>query len=88
MNAVCLDIGGEHAGATTGAMNSAAQVGSFFSSVTFGYLVGSSGNYNLPFIPMAALLLIAVLLWLKIDPTQAVIPHARPATMTAAVAVD
>ena len=39
MFAVCLDIGGPYAGAMVGAMNTAAQVGSFFSSLAFGYLV-------------------------------------------------
>jgi MFS transporter, ACS family, glucarate transporter len=39
----------------------------------FGYLVNSSGNYNAPFIPMAVLLLIGALLWLRIDATQELI---------------
>ena len=56
MFAVCLDIGGEYGGAVTGAMNSAAQMGSFVSSIAFGYLVEHYGSYNVPFIPMAALL--------------------------------
>jgi predicted MFS family arabinose efflux permease len=69
MFAACLDIGGEHAGATTGAMNSAAQAGSFVSSVAFGYLLGHYGSYDLPFFPMAALLLFGAWLWLQVDPT-------------------
>ncbi len=70
MFAVCLDIGGHHAGAMVGAMNCAAQVGSFISSLAFGYLVDRSGNYKAPFVPMAALLATGALLWLKVDPTQ------------------
>ena len=69
MFATCLDIGGEHAGATTGAMNSAAQAGSFASSLAFGYLLGHYGSYDIPFFPMAALLLIGAWLWLQVDPT-------------------
>ena len=72
--AVCMDIGGKHAGAVTGAMNTAGNVGSLVSSVAFGYLVTSFGNYNAPFIPMAVLLLVGGLLWLRIDPTREVIP--------------
>ncbi len=68
--AVCLDIGGEYAGAMVGVMNTAAQVGSFTSSLAFGYLVDRYGSYNVPFIPMAALLLAGVWLWLHIDPTR------------------
>lgn len=74
--AVCMDISGKHAGAVTGSMNTAAQVGSLVSSVIFGYLVNSYGNYNAPFIPMAALLSIGGLLWLRIDATQELIPGA------------
>ncbi len=68
--AACLDIGGPYAGAMVGAMNTASQVGAFTSSLLFGYLVDRFGNYNLPFIPMAAMLLIAAWLWLKVDPTE------------------
>ncbi len=74
MFAVCLDIGGEYAGAMAGAMNTAAQSGAFISSVAFGYLVDRYGSYNVPFIPMATLLLLGSALWLKIDPTQPLIP--------------
>jgi MFS transporter, ACS family, glucarate transporter len=77
MFAVCLDIGGEYAGAVVGALNTAAQIGSFVSSLAFGYLVDHYGSYNVPFIPMAALLLIGAWLWLKIDPSQALIPRSE-----------
>lgn len=77
MFAVCLDIGGEYAGATTGAMNTAAQVGSFIASLAFGYLVSLYGNYNVPLIPMAALLLAGAWLWLKVVPSRALIPRVQ-----------
>jgi len=82
MFAVCLDIGGKYAGAVTGVMNTAAQVASFASTLAFGYLVDRFGNYDVPFIPMVALLLVGGLLWLKVDPTEALIPaqHAAPVT--------
>ncbi len=74
MFAACLDIGGEYAGAVVGAMNTASQIGSLVSSLAFGYLVGRYGSYNAPFIPMAVLLLTGAWLWLKVDPTEALIP--------------
>ena len=74
MFAVALDIGGKYAGAVTGAVNTAAQIGSLVSSVLFGYLVDRYGSYDVPFIPMAALLLVGMLLWLKVDPTRDLIP--------------
>lgn len=67
--AVCLDIGGKHAGAITGAMNTAGQAGSFLTTVIFGYIVGASGDYNLPLIPIVVMSVISTLVWLKIDPT-------------------
>ena len=79
MFAVCLDIGGEYAGAVVGALNTAAQIGSFVSAVVFGYLVDHYGSYNAPFVPMAALLLIGAWLWLRIDPSQALIPRLQAA---------
>lgn len=84
MFAVCLDIGGRYAGAMVGAMNTAAQIGSFVSSLMFGYLVSRYGSYNLPFIPMAALLLTGAWLWLKVNPNQQLIPETRTATRAVA----
>jgi predicted MFS family arabinose efflux permease len=60
----------DYAGAMVGAMNTAAQVGAFTSSLTFGYLVERYANYNLPFIPMALLLLVGVAQWFEVDPTK------------------
>lgn len=74
MFAVCLDIGGAYAGAMVGAMNTASQIGSFMSSLTFGYLVAHFGNYNLPFIPMAVLLVLGAWMWLWIDPAEPLSP--------------
>jgi MFS family permease len=81
--AVCLDVGKKYAGAVTGAMNTAGQVGSTISSVLFGYFVGMAGawgfsarqQYNFPLIPMTVMLTISALLWLKIDPTEQLIPE-------------
>jgi ACS family glucarate transporter-like MFS transporter len=81
MFAVCLDIGGEHAGAVVGAMNTAAQVGSLASSLAFGYLVHRYGSYDLPFVPMAAFSLAGACLWLKIDASQQLIPGAQMGTI-------
>lgn len=68
--AVCLDVGRKYAGAVTGAMNTAGQIGSFLTSVSFGYLVTHFGSYDAPLIPMGILTGISALLWLKIDPTH------------------
>ena len=67
---VCLDIGGPHAGATVGLMNMIAQVGGLAGSVLYGYIVDRSGSYDAPFVPMAALLFIGSMLWLRVDASQ------------------
>jgi MFS family permease len=73
--AVCLDVGRKYAGTVSGTMNMAGQVGSFASSVAFGYLVTYFGGYNAPLFPMAALLLISALLFSRIDPTEQLAEH-------------
>jgi predicted MFS family arabinose efflux permease len=67
---VCLDIGQRHAGAVVGLMNTSAQVGGLLGSVAYGYIVTRFNSYDAPFVPMAALLLLGALLWLKIDASQ------------------
>jgi len=72
--ALCIDVGRKNAGAVFGFMNTAANAASALSAVVFGYLVGYSGNYNTPFIPMVALLMLGALLWLRVDATRELFP--------------
>jgi MFS family permease len=74
--AVCLDVGRKYAGAVTGAMNTAGQIGSFLTSVAFGYIVQAFGTYDAPLVPMAAMTAISAVLWLKIDATKQIINEA------------
>lgn len=68
--AVCMDVGRRYAGAVSGSMNMAGQLGSFASSVIFGYIVEAyGGNYNAPLVPMGTMLLISAFLFTRIDPT-------------------
>lgn len=72
--AVCMDVGRQYAGTIGGTMNSAGQVGSFISTVGFGYILKAyGGNYNAPLFPMAACLVAAGLVFYFIDPTKQVI---------------
>jgi MFS family permease len=88
MFAVCLDIGGEYTGAVVGIMNTASQAGSLVSSVVFGYLVDRYGSYDVPFTAMAALLTAGALLWLKVDPTEKLIPASQALYGHKAVVAD
>jgi MFS transporter, ACS family, glucarate transporter len=74
--AICLDLGKEHSGAVTGAMNSAGQAGGFACSVLFGYLVRASGSYDVPLFVIAAMVLLSALIFAWIDPTRPLIPAA------------
>ena len=65
--AVCLDIGGAHAGSVTGAMNSAGQFGGFLCTILFGYIVDHYGDYNAPLFVIAAMLLTSAFLFSRID---------------------
>jgi MFS family permease len=68
LSAICLDTGKRNAGAVFGFMNSAGAAASSVSSIAFGYIVGYSGSYDAPFIPMVALLCVGVWAWLRVDP--------------------
>ena len=68
--AICLDIGGEHASVVTAVMNTAGQFGGFVCSVLFGYVVAATGSYQIPVWGVAAMVLIAALLFSRIDPTR------------------
>ncbi|MGA8598252.1 MAG: MFS transporter [Bryobacteraceae bacterium] len=85
--AVCMDVGGEHAGGISASMNMAGQVGSFLSSIAFGYAVtylrlrqfSLHDQFNLPIYPLAAMLIVSGLLFLRIDPTVSVVaPYREP----------
>jgi nitrate/nitrite transporter NarK len=86
--ALCLDIGRKYAGAITGSMNMAGQIGSFITAVVFGKLVMYFGNYNTPLLPMAGMLFISAFLYTRIDPTEQLIPESadtpEPAPLAAA----
>lgn len=68
--AVCLDIGGARAGLVTGIMNTAGQLGGFVCSVLFGYIVKATGSYNAPVWGVAGMVMIAAILFTRIDPTR------------------
>ena len=70
--AVCIDIGQRNAGAVTGSMNFAGQLGGFFITILFGMIVEQTHNFNYPLFLIAGCLLVSALLWLKIDPTRPV----------------
>jgi hypothetical protein len=47
--------------------------------VLFGYLVGTSGDYNAPLFVIAAMVLLSAALFWQIDPTRPLVPASEPA---------
>jgi ACS family glucarate transporter-like MFS transporter len=76
--ATCAEIGKRYSGAVTGCMNTAAALGGLFSSLIFGYWVQSTGSYDTVLLSMAAALLLAAALWLRIDSTEVLEPSGAP----------
>jgi len=72
---VALDIGRKYVGGIMGTFNTKCQVGGFLFSVSFGYFVSWFGSYDLALIPIAGMLAIAVVAWLRIDATELLIPE-------------
>ncbi|MDR2936181.1 MAG: MFS transporter, partial [Rikenellaceae bacterium] len=68
--AICIDVGKRYAGAISGAMNTAGNIGGFVCATVFGYIVSSTGNYNYPLFVIAGMLIISAILFLGIDPTK------------------
>ena len=68
--AVCLDVGKKYAGAISGAMNTAGNLGGFVCATLFGYLVQATGNYNFPLYIIAGMLMISAFLFLWINPEK------------------
>jgi ACS family glucarate transporter-like MFS transporter len=66
----CLDLGHARAGAIVGLFNMACQVGGLVGAVAYGYIVATFASYDLPFLPMAAILLLGAALWWRVDASQ------------------
>jgi MFS family permease len=79
---VALDIGRKYVGGIVGMFNTMCSLGGFILSVSFGYFVAWFGSYDLALIPIAVMLAIGALAWLKIDATEELIPEAHENLVT------
>lgn len=71
--ALCIDLGKQYAGSVSGAMNTFGNLGGFCCSLMFGYLLSSTGNYNLPLYLIAAMLVLSAILFAFINPAKPII---------------
>jgi MFS transporter, ACS family, glucarate transporter len=68
--AVCLDLGGLHAGVVSGAMNTFGNLGGVLSPLVVGFCLQTRGSWNAPLVSVACLYVLAGACWLAIDPRQ------------------
>lgn len=68
--AVCLEIGGAHAGVVSGTMNTFGNLGGAVSPVVVGFCLERWGSWETPLLSLAAFYLLAAACWLAIDPEQ------------------
>jgi MFS family permease len=71
--AMCMSLGGQFGGTATGVMNTAGNLGGWFCTVFFGYVVKATGNYNVPLQAVAAMVFIAAILFSRIDCTKGLV---------------
>jgi MFS family permease len=69
---LCLDLGHAHAGALSGAMNSAGLAGGTVCTVLFGYLVRATGGYRVPLTVVAGMVMLSAGFFALIDPRRPV----------------
>jgi MFS transporter, ACS family, glucarate transporter len=65
--AVATDIGGRQAGSVSGTMGLAGQVGSVIMASAFGYILASTGSYEIPVRLIGGLVIMGGLSWFWID---------------------
>jgi ACS family glucarate transporter-like MFS transporter len=68
--AVCLAIGGRHAGVVGGAMNTFGNLGGMLSPLVVGWSLARWGSWDAPLYSVAAGYVVAAVCWLGIDPSQ------------------
>ena len=68
--AMCLSLGGRFGGTATGVMNTAGNLGGWFCTVFFGYVVQATGNYTVPLQAVAVMVLLGAVLFSRVDCTR------------------
>jgi len=76
----CIDIGGKHAGAVSGTMNMAGNLGAAITALAFAYMPESSKGNEVFFYTAAALSGVAIVCWLIANPARKIQHSTNPAT--------
>jgi len=75
--AFCIDIGKEHAGAVSGTMNMAGNLGAFVTIIAFPYLYDWTGSFQPFFYVCMGLSAIAIVIWLTMNPEKIIMDDTR-----------
>ena len=75
---VCMDVGQEFAGTVSGCMNTWGNLAGFLFPIVTGFLIQYFGHWDLPIIVASAIFFLGALLWLRIDPTEVLVPSSPP----------
>jgi nitrate/nitrite transporter NarK len=67
--AVCLDVGADHAGVVTGAMNTTGNIGGVLMPLVAGFIVERWQSWTLVFYVTAAVYACGAIAWLAVDPS-------------------
>ena len=68
----CLDVGGDHAGVVSAAMNTSGQIGSVLSPLLVTYLEQRFADWNAPLYLIGGLFLFGAVCWCFVDPRRKV----------------
>ena len=68
--AMCMSLGGDFGGTATGVMNTAGNLGGWIGAIVFGYVVSATGSYNVPLRLIAGMVLLAAMLFIRVDCTR------------------
>jgi sugar phosphate permease len=68
--AVCLEIGGRHAGVVSGSMNTFGNLGGTLSPIVVGWCLQRWDSWNTSLVTVAICYVLAAACWLAIDPTK------------------
>ena len=77
--ATCLDIGGAEAGVVSGTMNAIGQIGTVLAPTVMGWLVETTGSWELVLLVSAAYYVFSAGVWLTIKPDQPLFARKTPA---------
>jgi len=69
---VCLDVGGQHAGVVSAAMNTSGQIGSVLSPLIVAFCLKHWANWDLPLYLMGGLFLLGAVAWCFVNPRRPV----------------